>query len=262
MALIVVPPRQPVAPSPPLPAISRDIGGRRLLFLEDCRHPVLGMWNDGAGSAHRDCEIPFAGLPSIRLNPQGSTTGNSEPGTSPLTTGVVMKRRIHDDYSGKFGVECWFRWTSANNTSNILTSMSLYNRTRADGGHFYMSRLWFDPGGNNSEPWVKVLKADASYELIATVTNQDGTGSHLYDPTTGQIDKAGGWHYAKLVTDLENKEYVRCQFDDKIVDLTGVPIYIGNSAGFAGMHFSFEYSQRTSTRRFMNIAQFCGTVED
>jgi hypothetical protein len=238
-------------------AASRDSKGE-ILFVEDFRTPVMGMWNDGLGSASRDLEVPFAGLPSVRLDPQGNTVNNTDPGTSPLTNGVVYKRRIHDSYSGIFGAECWFRWTSSSNNLNIFSSLSVYNR---DGANFWMSRLWLDPMGNNVDPHARILKSDGTYLDVMTVTGQNGTGSHLYDPTSGQLDKAGGWHYAKLVTDLKNKKYIRAQFDSATVDLTGTDIYTAPSTGFAGMHFSFEYSQKTSTRRFMNIAQFIGTRE-
>src|SRR5882762_3658583 len=77
------------------------LGGGRILFIEDFRSPALGMWNDGVGGVNRDCDIMFAGLPSLRLDPQGNTSGGiTNPGRTAVTTGVVVKRRIHDGFTG------------------------------------------------------------------------------------------------------------------------------------------------------------------
>jgi hypothetical protein len=191
---------------------SRRPSSGRVMFIEDFRPPNPGVWNDGVGSASRDTDIMFSGMPSLRLDPQGQASGGiTNPARTAITSGVVVKRRIHDSFSGLFGLEFWFRMTSKNLTSRL----------------------------------------------------QNGAGSHTYDPTTGSLDKAGGWHWAKLVTDMNAKKYVSLAFDSQPpVDLSAYTMDMTATTAFAGMHFSFEFAASTSTRpRYVNVAQMIGTDE-
>src|SRR4051812_26956792 len=107
----------------------------RKLFVEVFRNHPLGMWNDGVGDAYRDCDVMFSGRPTVRLDTQGqSTAGSTSPGRTAATAGVVFKRRVHDNFTGIFGLECWFRFTGPNNngTTTPQFSMSVYNRTGTD----------------------------------------------------------------------------------------------------------------------------------
>ncbi len=254
-------------------ALSRN-GSGNILFVEDFRAPNLGMWNDGVGGASRDCDIMFAGLPSARLDPQGNVnTGATNPGRTAATNGVVFKRRIHDGFTSNFGVEAWFRFTSKNLTSSTFLSMSLYNR---DGTNAYHGRVWLNPNGNNTPMLAQILdgaatalvsgtngSGAATYTTVATSVLQNGAGSHAFDPTTGSLDKAGGWHYIKLVVDMANKKYVSLKLDGQpTTDLSAYSMDTTATTGFAGMHFSFELSATTSTSpRYINVAQVIGTAE-
>jgi len=249
------------------------LGSGHILFIEDFRSPAISMWNDGLGGASRDCDITFAGLPTLRLDPQGNASGGlTNPGRTAVTTGVVVKRRIHDGFTGKFGIEAWFRLTSLNLTSNAFLAMSLYNR---DGTNAYHGRIWLDPNGNNQPMVGRILDGAASntlsgtngsgtavYTAVTTSVLQNGGGTHTYDPPTGRLDRAGGWHYVKLVVDMAAKRYVSVQLDGQApVDISAYQMDTTTSAGFAGMHFSFEFAATTSTARFVNIAQVIGTAE-
>lgn len=359
-------------------AASRTPSGM-LLFVDDFRHPMPTFWNDGLGSATRDNDVNFCGLPSLRLDPQGqtytattlatptglgvtpvgsggtfsaatyfwkvtavnlvgetvgssevsaaivangsasltwtavtgatgykvyrgtssgnnlfvaSTTTNSytdtgttasgaipgsnttqSPGRTAATSGVVAKRRVLDPYTGRFGVECWFRLTSTNNTSNVYPVMSLYNR---DGTNAYHGRVWLNPMGNNQPMQGWILDGGATvaagsgttasnpgvWRSVTTSTNQNGGGSHTYDPVAGGLDRAGAWHHVKLVLDMNLKKYVSLQLDGgPLVDLSAYSMDTTATSGAAMMHFSFEYAASTSTRRFMNIARVIGTSE-
>lgn len=253
-------------------AVSRFASGN-VIFVEDFRSPAVSFWNDGVGSSTRDCDITFAGLPSLRLDAQGNTNGGAtNPGRTAITTGVVAKRRIHDGFTGRFGVECWFRLTSLNLTSNTMISMSLYNR---DGTNAYHSRVWLNPNGNNQPMLAQILDGAATnalsgtngsgtavYTTVATSVLQNGGGSHTFDPPTGRLDRAGGWHYCKMICDMVNKKYVSLQIDGQApVDLSAYQMDTTTSTGFAGMHFSLEFSASTSTARFANFAQIVGTAE-
>lgn len=243
-----------------------------IIFTEDFRSPAVGFWNDGVGSCTRDCDITLGGLPTLRLDAQGNVSGGSNPGRTAITTGVVAKRRIHDGFSGRFGVECWFRMTSLNLTSNAFFSVSLYNR---DGANAYHSRVWLNPNGNNQPMLAQILDGAATntlsgtngsgtavYTTVATSVLQNGGGTHNYDPPTGRLDRAGGWHYIKLVSDMATKKYVSLQIDGQpVVDLSAYQMDQTTTTGFAGMHFSAELSATTSSSRFVNIAQVIGTAE-
>lgn len=247
--------------------------GGTVLFVENFRTPAYGFWNDAVGGISRDCDIPFGGLPSLRLDTQGNSAGGgfTKPGRTAATSGVIAKRRLHDGFTGRFGVEMWFRMTSLNLTSNTFLVMSLYNR---DGTNAYHGRVWLDPNGNNAPMVAKILDGAASaaagtdvWVAAATSVLQNGAGSHTYDPPTGRLDRAGGWHHVKLVLDMATKTYVSLQLDGirprkpNVVNLSQYQMDTTTSSGFAGMHFSVELTASTSTRRFVNIAQVIGTAE-
>jgi hypothetical protein len=249
-------------------------GTGRVIYVEDFRTPLVGLWNDSVGLAYGDCDILFNGLPTLRLDTAAqANAGATNPGRTVATTGVVTKRRIHDGFRHKFGLEFWFRMTSLNLTTNTFVSASIYNR---DGTNAYHGRVWLDPNGNNQPMVARILDgaatgaasgtnpaSAATYTAVVTSVLQNGGGTHLYDAPTGRLDRAGGWHYCKLVVDMVNKTYVSIQLDgEAVTDLSAYQLDTTTSSGFAGMHHSFELSSTTTTRRYINIAHVVGTVED
>lgn len=266
--------RQLVGVVEPLrPAPTRS-GGGHVLYVEDFRGIHPGLWNDGVGWAASDTDIMFNGKPTLRIDTGGNANGGAaNPGRTALTSGVVMKRRVHDGYRHKFGMECWFRFSSLNLTSNALLSMSIYNRNGAQAHH---GRVWLDPAGNNVPMVARILDGAATNALSGTVgsgtavyaaavtsVSQNGAGTHTYDIPSGRLDRAGGWHFVKMVVDFVNLRYVSLQLDgEAVADLSAYSLDITDTVGFAGMHHSFEFSASTSTRRFVHVASLIGTVED
>lgn len=246
-----------------------------IVYTEDGRALVPGLWNDGLGWVGSDCDIQLNGVPSLRLDTGGKSNGGAtSPSRTAITAGVVAKRRIHDNYAGRWGVEFWFRMTSLNLTSNALFSHSIYNRNGSQAHHF---RVWLDPNGNNQPMVARILNGEATeaandptphngagpavYEAVLTSTLQNGAGSHTYDPATGRLDRAGGWHYCKMVVDFATGKYVSLQLDSNVADLSMYRADVTDTTGFAGMHHSWEFSASTGTRRFVNIAGIVGTLE-
>jgi hypothetical protein len=232
------------------------------------------MWNDGVGFTGRDTDIMLNGRPTLRLDTGAQTNGSATtPGRTANTGGVIVKRRIHDGFRHAFGMEMWFRLTTINLTSNVLLSMSVYNRDGASAVH---GRVWLDPNGNNQPMLGKILDGAATavggganpaaaptYTTVTTSVLQNGGGSHTYDVPSGRLDRAGGWHWVKLVVDFRTRKYVSLSLDgEDTVDLSGYSLDVTDSTAFAGMHHSVELSASTSTRRFVNISNVVGTVED
>lgn len=233
----------------------------RVLFVEDGRAPVLGMWNDGAGIAYRDCEIMFAGLPSVRLDPQGTISSNATvPGTID-TNGVVFKRRIQDNYSGRFAVEMWVRFTHASSTgAGNYFCVSHYNR---DGTNSWHGRLWFDWTGDQTMALRYVVTGN-TWPTLATITGQGGAAGgsqHNYSLSGNLIDKTGQWNYVKLCCDFVTKKYVYAQWNNVLYDMAGLDMHTAASTSQAVMHFSTEYASTSGTTRFVNIAQVVGSRE-
>lgn len=245
--------------------VNPNIGPRtntpaRVLFIEDFRRAVMGMFNDGIGSVHRDSEINFGGLPTARLDPQGNTTANVNPGSGgPDQSGIVFKRRIVDNFAQVWGLEYWLRLTSSNIVANgnFMTSCSIYNR---DGTNWWGARVWIDPsdaGGNLS---VKTLNSAGTYDQ--QIFYAQNTSTHTYHLDLGTADTAGTWFYVKLVADMVNKKYVSVQFADKLVTFaTTYPLRSTPDTGPMSLHFSIECAQKSSVRRYVNVAQVVGTVE-
>ncbi len=239
---------------------SRTAGYGRLLFVEDFRHPQNGMHNDGVGSAHRDNEITFNGLPSVRLDPQGNIQTGTNPGlTGPNQTAVVFKRRISDtNYTtnpgGIFGLEFWIRFTSNGwiVNGNSLFSCSIYNRDGATG-HF--ARIWTNTAGSTLSLQKLTGGAWVQFNTIPISDNL-----HPYQLDSGSTDVAGQWHYAKLVVDMVNNKYVSFQFDQQTNSFTD-PIILTPDTGPQALHFSFEVGSLSAVRRYLNIAHVVGTVE-
>lgn len=266
--------RQIVAVGEPVRSAPTRAVGRRILYVEDFCAVMPGLWNDGVGWAARDTDILFNGKPTLRLDTGGQVNGTQpNPLRTAITSGVVVKRRIHDGYRHRFGVEGWFRMSSLNLTSNTLFSMSIYNRNGTQAHH---GRVWLDPNGNNQPLVARILDGAATnavsgtnsagaatYTAVSTSVLQNGAGSHTYDVPSGRLDRAGGWHWVKLVVDFATLKYVSVQLDgESVVDLSSYSLDVTDTTGFAGMHHSFEFSASTSTRRFVNVANMIGTVED
>jgi hypothetical protein len=266
--------RQVVAVGEPLRQAPTRAYGKRVLYVEDFRAVQPGLWNDGVGWAARDCDIMFNGRPTLRLDTGGQSNGGAtNPNRTAITSGVVMKRRLHDGYRHRFGVEVWFRMTSLNLTSNTLFSLSIYNRNGTQAHH---GRLWLDPNGNNQPMVGRILDGAATnalsgavssgtavYTAVTTSVLQNGAGSHAWDVPSGRLDRAGGWHWVKMVVDFATNKYVSVQLDgEAAVDLSGYSLDVTDTTGFAGMHHSLEFSASTATRRFVNVANMIGTLED
>lgn len=261
---------EPIRPVP-----SRGTSGR-IIYKEDGRNVRPGVWNDGLGWVMSDSDITLNGLPSLRLDTGGNSNGGTaNPNRTAIISGVVAKRRIHDNYAGRWGVESWFRMTSLNLASNTLLSQSIYNRNGTQAHHF---RVWLDPNGNNQPMVGRILdgaatatangttptvsSGAATYTAVVTSTGQNGAGSHTYDPPSGRLDLSGGWHYCKMVVDFATLKYVSLQLDSQVVDLSAYSADVTDSTGFAGMHHSWEFSGGTTSRRYVNIANIVGTLED
>lgn len=266
--------RQVVAVGEPVRSVATRAVGGRLLYVEDFCGVQPGMWNDAVGNASRDCDIMFNGRPTLRLDTAGQANGGAvSPGRTTATSGVVVKRRLHDGFRHRFGMEFWFRMTSLNLTTNTFFSFSMYNR---DGTNAQHARVWLDPNGNNVPLVARILDGAATntlsgtnpastavYAVAVTSVNQNGAGSHTYDVPSGRLDRAGGWHWVKMVVDFATLKYVSLQLDgEPVTDLSAYSLDTTTSVGMAGMHHSLELSATTSTRRFVNVANVVGTVED
>lgn len=202
-----------------------------------------------------------------------ATTTAQNPGRTAVTGGVVVKRRIHDNFTDRFGMEFWFRLTSTNNTSGAFPTLSIYNR---DGVSAWHGRIWLRPQGNNLPIDLMILDGDqtalvnatvltgsgAAWRNVQTSLNQNSSGTHIYEPSTGRMDRAGGWHWCKLVVDFSTSKYVYAQIDGQpVVDLSAYALDKTTTAGFAGMHFSAEYCASTSTARYMHTSKWILTKE-
>jgi len=77
---------------------TRTSGGQ-ILYVEDFRAVQIGLWNDGVGWAGSDTDIMFGGKPTMRLDTGGNSNGGpANPNRTAITSGVVVKRRVHDGY--------------------------------------------------------------------------------------------------------------------------------------------------------------------
>lgn len=200
-------------------------------------------------------------------NPNPNATG------SPLTSGVVYKRRLDDSFSGKFGNSFWFRPTSksaASSFTSVLTG-SLYNR---DGQNFWASRcmvqvaVGMNPGTWNNDNqllWYVTGTSTGGFLWVPfAFSTKTGYSQHSWDPVSGSWDRAGGWNYMKIVADFVNLQYVSIQVNDTTyASMAGVPLYQGiGDTGAKMMHFSIELAQaQSATRRFWNVANVVGTQE-
>jgi hypothetical protein len=239
------------------------------------------MFNDGSGSAARDNTVTFTnGNPSLRLDPQGVINSLGSPSSGPATNGVIVKRRISNLIKGTYAWDGWVRWTAQNNTVNVYTTVSNYNR---NGVNAFYSRIWLDTttgssGASNPDgsglPYVNLQYLNSSATWTQFGTYNQRVADHLWDPINnpGKLDNAGIWHYFRLVTDFTGEKYVSFQLNDIIwnsstfvtptnggatqaSNLGGQTFYSAADTGARVMHFSVEFSQGSSTRRFMNIAQ-------
>lgn len=381
--------RQVIAVGEPVPSAPSRASTGRVLFEENFADGLLGVFNDGCGSASVDHNVRFNGRPSARLDPQnnsstGSATGGNQqltlggspqtitassnsalagtttqsgapaikttgwillnglasggptsdgnsyvlsyassvtsggsgawvvtfsgvnvvnlPGTpatsvttaniasavmavnnpnpnatgSPLTSGVVLKRRIDDQFSGRFGNEVWFRPTSKSSASSFTSvfSVSLYNR---DGASFWAAR-WMPQVAIGMFPSGGVWNNDNQLHWFLTGTSGGGFtwqplgfatrsaySQHSWDPVAGSWDRAGGWNYCKIVADFAAKQYVSIQVNEALytAGVAGTALYQGTGdTGAKMMHFSVELAQaQSATRRFWNVGKYTGTME-
>lgn len=232
-----------------------------ILFEEPCGYPhsnplvpVCGAWNDGAGSASIDWEQPFNGKPSVRLDPQGNVTGGTtDPTSSPLTSGVVWKRRLQfADHNGVYSTECWIRWTSTNLSTNCYTVVNCYNR---DGTNGHYGRMWIDTTVDPVS--LKYLDSTGTYVQIGTCNIN--VVNHMYELGSGRVDVAGQWSFARLVVDFTNWQYVGFQFNDVYYDLSGIGIRTITSSGARAMHFGVDLVAKNATvPRYINVAELRG----
>ena len=379
--------RQVIAVGEPVPEPPSRASTGRVLFEENFADGMLGIFNDGCGSASVDHNVRFNGRPSVRLDPQNNsstasaTGGNQQltlggspqaitassnatlvgtatqagtpvvkttgwillnglasagptsdgnsyvlsytsavitgstgawivtfsgvnlvalPGTagasvttasigsavmavnnpnpnatgSPLTSGVVLKRRIDDQFSGRFGHEVWYRPTSKSSSTSFTSvfAVSLYNR---DGQNYWAARfmpqlaIGMNPGTWNNDNQLHWFLTGTStggfiWQPLGFAT-RSGYSQHSWDPVSGSWDRAGGWNYCKIVADFAAKQYVSVQVNEAIYTsgVAGTALYEGVSdTGAKMMHFSVELAQaQSATRRFWNVAKYTGTME-
>ncbi len=249
----------------PFDTITRRIASRstnygRIFFIEDFRAPTMGMYSDGAGSAHRDCEVMFANLPTARLDPQSNLVTGTNPGIAgPNQQGVVFKSRIKDNFSGSLAMEYWLRFTSGNIFANggAITSCSIYNR---DGTNFWGARIWIDtsPATGSINLWY-LSSAGSWVQFDTWIQNAQ---FHGYQPDIGLKDKVGEWFYVKLLADMKNKVYSTFQFNDRLTTFaSGTALRSVADTGPQDQHFSLEFGQNDATRRYINVAQVVGSQE-
>lgn len=229
---------------------------------EDFANPNISFFNDGTGSCSRDSTILLNGFPSMRLDTEG-ISGVNVPGTAgPNTASLVAKRRIvtinGGAVSGVYGLEFWFRLTSANwiNNGNSFFSFSIYNR---DGTNFNGGRVFVDNSAATAN--IKVLdNTTPSYVAVISGYPMDDN-QHTYDPVgAATFDVCGTWHYMKVVVDFNALVYRSLQFNETLVNLSN-PMRVVADTGPRAQHFSFEIGANNGTRRFMNIAQVVLTNE-
>ncbi len=234
----------------------------RVLFVEDGSSPVPGMYNDGTGGVMRDWNIPFRGKPSFRIDPLGNDAGTiGDPGSTPHLGGVIFKQRINNSFTDSVGFEGWVRFSSTNNSINVLTSVSIYNR---DGANYHAGRLWLATTDTSRSMVLKYLDSAGTYQTIATIGDQENAGQHFYMPRdndANRFDRAGQWSYFKLAVDFATNEYLYAKFNAVTYDLRGIALRDTVSTGAKAMHFSIEFSQYTTTRRYINVAHLMATEE-
>lgn len=201
---------------------------------------------------------------------------NPNPTGSPLTSGVVFKRRLDDQFSGKFGHEVWFRPTSksAATSATSVFSVSLYNR---DGSSFWAARWMpqlaigmFPAGGvwnnDNQLHWFVTGTSTAGFvwQPLGFAT-RTGYSQHSWDPVAGSWDRAGGWNYCKIIANFATQQYVSIQVNETVYTsgVTGTALYQGvGDTGAKMMHFSTELAMaQSATRRFWNVGMYRGTME-
>jgi len=201
-------------------------------------------------------------------NPNPNGTG------SPLTSGVVAKRRICDQFSGRFGHAVWLRPTSKSAATSFtsVVCVSLYNR---NGTAAVLGRMMIQtavgmnpsPGWNNDNQllWYVTPGTPVGFKWVPfAFLTRAAFNQHSYDPAAGSWDAAGGWHYAKIVCDFATGQYVSIQFNEQVyTSMAGVPMYsITPDSGAKMMHFSVELAMaQSATRRYWNTARWVGTVE-
>jgi hypothetical protein len=201
-------------------------------------------------------------------NPNPNPTGNAQP-----SAGVVFKRRLNDQFSGKFGHELWWKPTSKSAISSATSAFChrLYNR---DGFNGYAGSIYPQSAvGMTRSVWAN------DYLLLwaSTGTGSGGSGctwmplgfhqgafsQHAWDPVAGSWDLAGCWNYSKIVLNMSTHQWVSYQFNETLYTLAGVPMY--QSTGDTGakiMHFSVDLAMaQSATRRFFNVAHIVGTAE-
>lgn len=220
---------------------------------------------------------PAASVTTANLTTATMTVNNPNPNCtgSPVTSGVVFKRRIDDQFSGRFGNSFWFRPTgkSASTSFTSVFTGSIYNR---DGANLWAARcliqtsVGMSPSGgvwnnDNQLLWFVTGTSSAGFLLVpfAFITKA-AFNQHSFDPVSGSWDRAGGWHYMKIVADFAQRQYVSIQFNETVyTSMAGQPLYQGiGDTGAKMMHFSIELAQaQSATRRFWNVAKVAGTQE-
>jgi len=199
---------------------------------------------------------------------------NPHAGNSPNTSGTVTKRRIDDEYTGRFGNAMWFRPTSKSSASanTALISVSLYNR---DGTNQNAARMMFqlaigmNPASNwnndNTLLWYLDNAAPiggAQRYVPFAFTTKNAMSQHSWDPVGGSWDDAGVWRYVKVRADFSVTQYIDITVDGTVYSsMAGRSMVSISSTGAKSMHFSMEYAQTSGTRRFINLGKVVGTAE-
>jgi len=238
------------------------VGARQVLFHHDFSRLNPSMYNDAAGGAWRDNDVTFMGRPTARLDPMGINDSATQSGAPLDTSGVIYKIRLASPQTGAgagvYGFEGWMRFTSNGCDTDIYPSVALYYR---DGTNAYHSKVWIDTVTDSASKLV-----DLKYFNSAGTFTQFGqylyqVSGHAYNPFAKLYDKAGGWHYFRLVTDMGTLKYTSFQFNEVTYDLSANSIRTSASTSQTMLHFSVEMNQHTSSRRWINIADLVGTRE-
>lgn len=163
-----------------------------------------------------------------------------------------MKRRFNKVTTsklniGKYQMEWWMRFTSANSKVSSQYSAAIYHR---DSTNIYGFWLWLDAPNNQ----LKVNNAGSYTSVLAT--DLGGTGA-AWEPDAvsgGTFDRAGHWSYLRLAVNFDTGKYIECQLDSEVVDLSTYGVATLASSGGTVLHFSHQYASRNTSPRFVNVA--------
>jgi hypothetical protein len=119
--------------------------------------------------------------------------------------------------------------------------------------------LWLCTSGSITGAYVQ-------YWTPLGIISRQSFDQHTWDPRNDAWDRAGCWHYFKLITNFATQTMVSVQMNDLVFPLN-LPMPSVASTGAKVMHFSMEWNQHhvlgisTDPRMFINIGPVVGTFE-